>query len=85
MARTRAAAWRRPNNNFNNRRIAAAKEIANAGEHGRNREGRFKIKFILRQGKNVEVKHRGNFVRRMRACRKAIFPASAKERRHPRN
>ena len=28
MARTRVA-WRRPNNNFNNRRVTAAKEMAN--------------------------------------------------------
>ena len=36
MARTRAAPRRRPNNNFNNRRFAAAKEIANARERRRN-------------------------------------------------
>ena len=63
MARTRAAPRRRANNNFNKRRIAAAKEIANARERSRNHERRFKIKFLLLQGKNVEVKHRGNVVR----------------------
>ena len=35
---------------------------------------------LLPQGKNVEAKHRGNVVRRMRVRRKAIFPASVKER-----
>ena len=85
MARTRAAPQRRPNNNFNNRRFAAAKEIASARERRRNHERRFKIKFLLPQGKNVEVKHRGNVVRRMRVRRKAIFPASVRERRYPRN
>ena len=85
MARTRVAPQRRPNNNFNNRRFAAAKEIASARERRRNHERRFKIKFLLSQGKNVEVKHRGNVVRRMRVRRKAIFPASVRERRYPRN
>ena len=85
MARTRAAPQRRPNNNFNNRRFAAAKEIANARQCRRNHERRFKIKFLLPQRKNVEVKHCGKFVRRMRARRKEIFPASVRERRQPRN
>ena len=85
MARTRVAAWRQPNNNFNNRRVAAAKEIANSQERRRNCERRFKIKFLLPQGKNVEVKQHGNVVRGMRVCRKAIFSASVRERRHPRN
>ena len=53
MARTRVAAWRQPNNNFNNRRVAAAKEIANSQERRRNCERRFKIRFLLPQGKNV--------------------------------
>ena len=85
MARTRAAPWRRSNNNFNHRRFAAAKEIPNAGECRRNHESRFKIKFLLPQGKNVEVKYRGNVVRRMRFRRKGIFPASVREKRYPRN
>ena len=85
MARTTAAPRRRPNNNFNNRRFAAAKEITNARERIRNHGRRFKVKFLLPQGKNVEVKHRGNVVRRMRVRRKAIFPASVRERRYPRN
>ena len=70
MARTRAAPRRRPNNNFNNRRFAAAKEIANARERRRNHE---------RRSKNVEVKHRGNVLRRMRIRRKAIFPATVRK------
>ena len=85
MARKRAAARRRPNNNFNNRRVAAAKEFANARERRRNRERRFKIKLLLPQGKNVEVKHFGNVVRQIRVRRNAIFPASVRERRYPRN
>ena len=47
MARTRASPLRRPNNNFKNRRFAAAKKIANAPERRRNHERRFKIKFLL--------------------------------------
>ena len=85
MARTRAAPWRRSNNNFNHRRFAAAKEIPNARECRRNHESRFKIKFLLPQGKNVEVKYRGNVVRRMRFRRKGIFPASVREKRYPTN
>ena len=46
MARTRAVARRRSNNNFNNGRVAAAKEIANAREHRKNHERRFKIKAL---------------------------------------
>ena len=62
MARTRAVPRRRPANiNFDQRRVAAAKEIAN-----RRRIENIKIKILLPQGKNVEVKHRGNVIRRMR-------------------
>ena len=70
MARTRGGLARH-NNNFNNRGFPAAKEIANA--HRRNH--RFKIKLILAQGKNVDVKVCGNVMRWMRVRRGAIFPA----------
>ena len=46
-------------NNFENRRLAAAKEIANT----RRRNNKFNINFLLPQGKNIEVKVRGNVVR----------------------
>ena len=63
MARTRAVPWRRPANiNFNLRRVAAAKEIAN---RKRNRVENIKMKLLLPQGKNVEVNQCGNVVRRM--------------------
>ena len=61
MARTRAVPRRRPNVNFDNRRFAAAKEMA---RHVRASE--VKIKFLLPQSKDIEVKVRGNIVRRMR-------------------
>ena len=62
MARTRAVPLRRPANiNFNQRRVAAAKEIAR-----RRRTENIKIKILLPQGKNVEVRHHGNVVRRMK-------------------
>ena len=83
MAKTRAATRRRPNNNFNNRRVAAAKRIVNARERRRNLERRFKIKFLLSQDKNVEVKKCGNVVRQMRVRRKAIFSAGVREKRCP--
>ena len=64
MARTRATPQQRPANiNFQSRRVAAAKEIANAR---RSRIYDIKIKFLLPQGKNFQVKKRANFVRRMR-------------------
>ena len=67
MARTRATSrWRPENNNFNLRGVAAAKEIANACEQRRNRGSRFKIKSMPPQGKDVEVKQRGDVVRQMR-------------------
>ena len=60
MARTRAVPRRRPNINFDNRRVAAAKEMAR-----RRRASDVKIKFILPQVRNIEVKVRGNVVRKM--------------------
>ena len=57
MARTNGDLARRINN-FENRRFAAAKEIANT----RRRNNRFKIKFLLLQGKNIDVKVPGNVV-----------------------
>ena len=77
MARSRDGLARRPNN-LDNRRFAAAKEIANA----RRRNNRFKIKFVLLQGKNVDVKVRGNVVRRMRVRRLSIFPAMQRNRQY---
>ena len=54
MARTRVVLRRRPANiNFDLRRVAAAKEIAN---HRRNSIKNIKIKILLPQGKDVEEK-----------------------------
>ena len=54
MARTKAVPWRRPANiNFDLRRVAAAKEIAN---HRRNSIKNIKIKIFLLQGKDVQEK-----------------------------
>ena len=78
MARTRAVPQRRPANiNFDQRRVAAAKEIAN-----RRRIENIKIKILLPQEKNVEVRHRGNVVRRMRVWRHAIFPGKVRNVRY---
>ena len=55
MARTRAVVRRRPANiNFDLRRVAAVKEAAN---EQRNRINDINIKFLLPQGKNIEVKN----------------------------
>ena len=83
MARTRVVPWQRPANiNFNLRRVAAAKEITN---RRRNRVENIKIKLLLPQGKNVEVKQRGNVVRRMRVRRRAILPGRVRNIRYGRN
>ena len=78
MARTRAVPrWRPANINFDQRRAAAAKQIAN-----RRRIENIKIKILLPQGKNVEVRHRGNVVRRMRVRRRAIFAEKVRNVRY---
>ena len=82
MGKTRAVPRQRPANiNFDLRRVAAAKEAANVW---RNRINDIKIKFLLPQGKNVEVKKCGNVVRRMRVRRRAIYPAKARNVRYDR-
>ena len=78
MARTRAVPRRRPNVNFDNRRFAAAKEMV-----GRARASDVKIKFLLPQVKDVEVKVRGNVVRRMRVRRLAKHAAKKRNVRYP--
>ena len=78
MARTRAVPRRRPNVNFDNRRFAAAKEMTR-----RARASDVKIKFLLPQVKNVEVKVRRNVVRRMRVRRLAKHAAKKRNVRYP--
>ena len=77
MARTRAVPRWRPNFNFDNRRVAAAKEMRR-----RIRASDVKIKFVLPQSKNVEVKVRGNIVRRMRVRRVAKHGAKKRNVRY---
>ena len=83
LLRARAAARRIPNNNFTNRRFAAGRAVMDNKNKGRRIN--FKIKLLLPQGRDVEVKHCGRVVRRMRVRRKAIVPATVRERRYPRN
>ena len=73
MARTRVVQRRRPNINFDNRRVAAAKEMRR-----RVRASDVKIKFLLPRVKDVEVKFRGNVVRKMKVRR--VAKHSAKKR-----
>ena len=77
MARTRVVQRRRPNINFDNRRVAAAKEMRR-----RVRASDVKIKFLLPQSKNIEVKVRGNVVRRMRVRRVAKHGAKKRNVRY---
>ena len=78
MARTRAVPRRRPNVNFDNQRFAAVKEMARCA-----RASDVKIKFLLPQVKNVEVKVRGNVVRKMRVRRLAKHAAKKRNVRYP--
>ena len=79
MARTRFTPRRRPANmNFDLRRVAAAKEI----RRGRINAKNIKIKVLLPQRKDVEVKQRGQVVRRMTVRRKSIFPAAVRNPRY---
>ena len=88
MARTRFTPRRRPANmNFDLRRLAAANEnyrrVAAAKEMNRRRRVNakdVKIKVLLPQGKDIEVKKRGQVIRRMRVRRKSIFPAAVRNR-----
>ena len=77
MARTRAVPRRRPNFNFDNRRVAAAKEMRR-----RIRASDVKIKFLLPQSKNIEVKVRGNVVRKMKVRRVAKHGAKKRNVRY---
>ena len=76
MARTRFTPRRRPANiNFDLKRVAAAKEM-----RGRVNAKNIKIKVLLPQGKDVEVKKKGKVIRRMRVRRRSIFPAAVRNR-----
>ena len=77
MARTRVVQRRRPNINFDNRRVAAAKEMRR-----RVRASDVKIKFLLPRPKDVEVKVRGNVVRRMKVRRVAKHGAKKRNVRY---
>ena len=86
MARTRLVPKRRPNVNLNipgrdvdfqAKRVAATKEARR-----RIRVSDVKIKFLLPQVKNVEVKHRGNVVRKMRVRRVAKHVAKKRNVRY---
>ena len=86
MARTRLVPKRRPNVNLNipgrdvgfqAKRVAATKEARR-----RIRVSDVKIKFLLPQVKNIEVKHRGNVVRKMRVRRVAKHVAKKRNVRY---
>lgn len=77
MARTRLGQTGRPRNtNFDLRRVAAAKEIKRSRVNVKD----IKIKVLLPQSKNIEVKQKGQVVRHMRVRRKSIFPARVRNR-----
>ena len=85
MARTRLVPRQRPNPNprqmpnvdFQAQRVAATKEQAR-----RVRASDVKIKFLLPRVKDVEVKHRGNVVRKMKVRRVAKHGAKKRNVRY---
>ena len=87
MARTRLVPRRRPNPNpnpqprpdvdFQAQRVAATKEMRR-----RVRASDVKIKFLLPRVKDVEVKHRGNVVRKMKVRRVAKHAAKKRNVRY---
>ena len=87
MARTRAVPRRRPNVNVNPRqrpdvdfqaqRVAATKEMRR-----RIRASDVKIKFLLPRVKDIEVKYRGNVVRKMKVRRVAKHGAKKRNVRY---
>ena len=84
MARTRFGIRRTgpANINFDLRRVAAVRRAAAEKEIRRRRVNakEIKIKVLLPQGKDIEVKKRGQVIRRMRVRRKSIFPAAVRNR-----
>ena len=84
MARTRFGIRRTgpANINFDLRRVAAVRRAAAEKEIRRRRVNAkdIKIKVLLPQGKDIEVKKRGQVIRRMRVRRKSIFPAAVRNR-----
>ena len=86
MARTRLVPKRRPNVNlivpgrdvdFQAKRVAATKEARR-----RVRASDVKIKFLLPRVKDVEVKHRGNVIRKMKVRRVAKHVAKKRNVRY---
>ena len=86
MARTRLVPKRRPNVNlivpgrdvdFQAKRVAATKEARR-----RVRASDVKIKFLLPAVKDVEVKHRGNVIRKMKVRRVAKHVAKKRNVRY---
>ena len=75
--RTRAVPRRRPNINFDARRVAAAKEMRR-----RIRASDVKIKFLLPRIRDIEVKVRENVVRKMKVRRVAKHGAKKRNVRY---
>ena len=46
---------------------------------GQRRDKKWKIKQKIQNNKNVDVKHRGQVVRKMTVCRRAIYPSTVGE------
>ena len=61
---------------FENKRLVAQKQIQ------QRRNARFKIKKVIPQRRVIQVKKRGNIVRKMNVRRRAIYPATKRIREY---
>ena len=83
MARTRAVPRRRPNVNFDARRSEARRVTSTNKEMRRKiRVSDVKIKFLLPRVRDIEVKVRGNVVRKMKVRRVAKHGAKKRNVRY---
>ena len=82
MARTRAVPRRRPNINFERRRVASTTGTTGKEMGRRIRISDVKIKFLLPRVRDIEVKVRGNVVRKMKVRRVAKHGAKKRNVRY---
>ena len=77
MARTKLIPKKRiSDTNFDLKRVAPANKIGRKRVTANN----VKIKVLLPQSREIEVKKRGQVIRRIRIRRKTIFPAKVRNR-----
>ena len=58
------------------RRLRPTDSVGVKWIQGLRRDKKWKIKWKIQNSKNVDVRHRGQIVRRMTVCRRAIYPTT---------